>query len=79
MFKYADKGNEMTYAEVLRHYLKERGMTSAEIAYAIGVPRSSIHYLLTGKNREPTLGRAKAIADALGVTLQEMVDMMGQG
>lgn len=67
----------MTYGEMLQTFLDEKGMTSADIARALGVPRSSINYVMHG-DHEPTLGRAKAIADALGVTLQEMADRMFQ-
>ena len=47
-------------------------MTPAELAHAIGSPRSTINALLKGRAKEPTLGKAKAIADALGVSLEEM-------
>lgn len=51
-------------------------MTKAQLAYAIGSPRSTIGALVSGRAKEPTLGKAKAIADALGVPLQDMVSMM---
>lgn len=62
----------MEYGRVLAQYLEKRGMTLAELAHAIGSPRSTISALLNGRAKEPTLGRAKAIADALGVSLEEM-------
>lgn len=62
----------MEYGRVLAQYLEERGMTPAELAHAIGSPRSTISALLNGRAKEPTLGKAKAIADALGVSLEEM-------
>ena len=65
----------MEYRDVLMHYLNEKGMTPAELAHAIGSPRSTINAILRGRAKEPTLGKAKAIADALGVSLEEMANM----
>ncbi len=62
----------MEYGEVLQRYLDETGMSPSELAKAIGSPRSTINALLRGRAKEPTLGKAKAIADALGVSLEEM-------
>ena len=62
----------MEYGEVLQQYLDETGMSPSELAKAIGSPRSTINALLRGRAKEPTLGKAKAIADALGVSLEEM-------
>lgn len=66
----------MEYKDVLAYYLEERGITAAELSRRIGSPRSTVNELLKGRAKEPTLGKAKAIADALDVTLQEMADMM---
>lgn len=65
----------MTYAETLASFLEEKGMTSADIARTLGLPRSSINYYMHDKH-EPTLGRAKEICDVLGITLQEFADRM---
>lgn len=62
----------MEYKDVLAHYLDKKKMRPAELANAIGSPRSTINALLKGRAKEPTLGKAKAIADALGVSLEEM-------
>ena len=64
----------MEYRDVLAQYLDELNINSAELARRIGSPRSTIHALLTGRAKEPTLGTAKAIADALGVSLEEMAE-----
>lgn len=66
----------MEYKDVLAFYLEKTGVSAAELARRINSPRSTIHALLSGRAKEPTLGKAKAIADALGVTLQEMADMV---
>lgn len=66
----------MEYKDVLAYYLEKQNVSGAELARRIGSPRSTITELLKGRSKEPTLGRAKAIADALGVTLEEMAQMM---
>lgn len=65
----------MEYRDVLAYYLEKQGMTPAELAHAIGSPRSTVNALLKGRAKEPTLGKAKAIADELGVSLEEMARM----
>lgn len=62
----------MEYRYVLARYLEEKDMSPAELAHKIGSPRSTVSALLNGRAKEPTLGKAKAIADALGVSLEEM-------
>lgn len=65
-----------SYAEVLRYYLQRQDVTAAELARRLGTSRSSICELTSGRSKEPTLGKAKAIADALGVSLEEMAVMV---
>nr|WP_314638712.1 helix-turn-helix transcriptional regulator [uncultured Olsenella sp.] len=65
----------MEFRYVLSHYLEQRGMTPAELANAIGSPRSTINALLKGNAKEPKLSTAKAISDALGISLEEMARM----
>lgn len=66
----------MEYGEVLAYYMEQANMSMTTLAKDANCPKSSINELLKGRAKEPTLGRAKAIADALGVTLEEMVKMM---
>lgn len=66
----------MTYGEVLDYYINEVGISRAELARRAKVGRSQITELINGKTKEPGLTRAKAIADALGVPLNDMLDMM---
>jgi len=63
------------YRDVLSYYLEKQGISPAELARRIDSPRSTVDALLKGRAKEPTLGKAKAIADALGVSLEEMADM----
>jgi transcriptional regulator with XRE-family HTH domain len=64
------------YADVLKYFLKKQGISPAELARRMGTSRSSICELTSGRSKEPTLGKAKAIADALGVTLDDMASMV---
>lgn len=66
----------MTYGEVLEYYIERLNITRAELASRVGISRGQVTDLITGRTKEPTLSRAKAIADALGVSLQEMCDFM---
>ena len=66
----------MTYAEVLSYYLERDGITQAELARRIGSTRSSIGELTSGRSKTPSVYKAKAIADALGVSLDEMIEML---
>ena len=66
----------MTFGKLLAALLDEKGITAGELARRIGTNRSSIYSLMNGKAKEPTLKRAKEIADALGVTLDELAERM---
>lgn len=66
----------MEYGKVLYYYLELRDISPAELARRIGSPRSTVNELLKGRVKEPTLGKAKAIADALDVSLEEMAAMV---
>ena len=68
----------MTYGEVLSYYLEKMGIKPAELARRVGISRGQVSDLMSGRTQDPTLSRAKAIADAIGVTLQEMADMMDE-
>ena len=66
----------MEYKDVLAYYLETKKMSAAELARRIDSPRSTVNELLKGRAKDPKLGTAKAIADALGVPLEEMVNMI---
>lgn len=66
----------MRYGKVLDYYINEVGISRAELARRIGVSRGQITELINGETKEPGLTRAKNIADALGVPLNDMLDMM---
>lgn len=66
----------MKYGEMLQLYLNEMNLTGNDLARMIGCNRQSIYSLLDGRAKDPTFKRACEIADALGLTLQEMADRM---
>ena len=68
----------MAYGEVLDYFIQRSGLSRADVARKANIGRSQITDLCSGRTKEPTLLKAKAIANALGVTLQEMIDMMEQ-
>lgn len=68
----------MTYGEVLLLYLKELGVSQRELARRLGTNTSTINALVKGRAKNPTLRMARDIANALGVTLQEMADKMDE-
>ncbi len=66
----------MMFGEVLVQLLNERGMTISELSRRSGVRENTIRELAKCRSKDPTLTHAKRMADALGVTLQQVWDMM---
>ncbi len=69
----------MTFGEMLLKLMNERGISQAELARRSGMSKQSITELVKGRSKEPTFSKAKALADALGVTLEEMANMVFDG
>ena len=66
----------MLYGEVLDRFIHESGLSRAEVARRAGIGRSQITDLINGRTGEPSISKAKAIADALGVSVQSFIDAM---
>lgn len=66
----------MTYGEVVEFYIEFLGITQSELARRMGTGRQTVNSIIKSGRRGPTLETALAIADALGVPLQVMVDKM---
>ena len=64
----------MTFGEALLQILDERGTNVNQFAEDADIPKQSLYSLVYGKSKEPSLGRAKQIADALGMTLDELAE-----
>jgi len=56
----------------LRQIMKERKITSRDLAAQIGVSETYISYLLTGK-KKPSLKFVERLAPVLGVTLSDLL------
>ena len=66
----------MLFGDVVSLYLKEKGISQAELARATGLNKQTISAIIVGDSASPTLNNAVLIADALGVPIDEMVDRM---
>lgn len=66
----------MTFGEALMVLMNRKGMTQTDLAAKSGVRKSTINELVKGRSKEPTLTKAKALADALEITLQDFIDLM---
>ena len=66
----------MTFGEVVKLYMKERGVSQSELARRMGVARQTVSSLCEEGRRSPRLETAVLVASAFGVPLQEMVDRM---
>lgn len=66
----------MTFGEVFQYYMEKVGMTQSDVARKMGTGRQTINSIIKGGRRGPTLETALGIADALGVSLEDMVYMM---
>lgn len=61
-------------AHKLKMYKAQMKMTNADIAAQTGLPENTIARICSGRTTNPKLPTLKAIADALGITLDELMD-----
>lgn len=66
----------MTFGEVVSLYLNEMGINQSELARRMGTARQTVSSICESGRRSPRLDTALAVAEALGVSIQEMVDRM---
>lgn len=59
--------NELRIKEVM----KEKGVSTGQIAKSLGVTRQSVYRSITGN---PTMNKLKKIADILGVPVKELFE-----
>ena len=69
----------MTFGEVVAKLMRKKGITQAEFARASGLSTGYVAMMATGQIVNPTWTKACVIADTLGVTLQEIRDLMESG
>lgn len=63
---------QRAFGSVLRRLRDERGISQEDLAFSSGVGRSFIAKMETGK-RQPTITTVFRLADALGVSPQDVV------
>lgn len=66
----------MGFGEVVALLAAQRGMTQADLARESGPSTSYVALLATGQIKSPTLPKAFALADALGVRLDDIRQIM---
>ena len=57
----------------LRQILKERNISIHKLSKEADIPVSNIYKIIQGKNLNPGVYTVKAIADYLGITIDELV------
>lgn len=66
----------MGFGEVVALLAAQRGMTQADLARESGLSTSYVALLATGQIKSPTLPKAFALADALGMRLDDIRQIM---
>lgn len=64
----------MELGEMISLYRKEAGLTIDELATESGVSKGAINKIISGETKAPTLDKMKALARALGKTLNDFMD-----
>ena len=64
----------MELGEMISLYRKEAGLTIDELAVESGVSKGAINKIISGETKAPTLDKMKALAKALGKTLNDFMD-----
>lgn len=64
----------MELGEMISLYRKEAGLTIDELAIVSGVSKGAINKIISGETKAPTLDKMKALAKALGKTLNDFMD-----
>ena len=57
--------------EVIQRLKKEKGITTKELSNIAGIPLGTLNKILSGQTKDPKLETLKAIAKALGCTLDD--------
>ncbi len=57
----------------LKQIIKSKNLTYRQLAELSGVPAATINRICTGKHDNPKIDTIKKIADALGVTVNDLI------
>ena len=63
----------MTVGDILEVILRERNISIYKLSKEADVPVSNIYKIIQGKNLNPGVYTVKAIADYLGITIDDLV------
>lgn len=69
----------MLFSEVLRQQMEERGIRARDISAKSGVSESYISRILSGYIKDPAFYKAAAIVSALGMGIDEFIELMEGG
>lgn len=62
-----------SFAEKVRHHMARQKLTAYRLAQLSGVGQAALSKLFRGDSAKPTLDTAMALADALGVTVNDLL------
>lgn len=65
----------MNVGAAIRELMNERGMRSIDLCRASGISAGYLSMVLNSKISDPSLLRVKMMANALGVTVDEIVEL----
>ena len=66
------------WRETIQREIDRRGQSAASVAAAAGLSRQRLHQLLKG-GHEPRLEEVLALADALGLTGEQRLELLSRG
>ncbi|MDO4404830.1 MAG: helix-turn-helix transcriptional regulator [Atopobiaceae bacterium] len=66
----------MTFGEMSLKLMRERGISQAELEQRSDMSKQSITELIKDRSKGKAFSKAKALADVLDVTLEEMAGMV---
>ena len=64
----------MEISDKINQILKERNISANKLAKKADIPVSNIYKIIQGKNLNPGIYTVKAIADYLGITIDELIE-----
>jgi transcriptional regulator with XRE-family HTH domain len=68
----------MDFSGAARRLMRERGLSQAELSRKSGLSTAYVSQMVNGKVKDPSLRKAWAISDALGVSLDDFRALMGE-
>lgn len=64
-------------ARILTQWMEEHQLTAAEFAREVGMDAGILRSILNGKKKSISIRNLMQIARVLGVSLQQLMDMLG--